>query len=71
MDYILTMYFICTNGKKTSMTIESVKHDLSDANVSTLMQYIIDSDVFSTSNGSLVKISGATLTARKVTKYLV
>lgn len=71
MEYTLNLTFICTNGKKSTLTIEGVKHDLSDANVTALMNLIIDKNIFTTSNGAYVKISGATLTASKTTKYLV
>ena len=53
MEYSLSMTFVTETGDKVSMTVSGVKSDISQAEVSTLMNTIIGKDVFLTKNGSL------------------
>ncbi|MNP26974.1 hypothetical protein D3C76_1198600 [compost metagenome] len=51
------------------MTVSGVKSDITQAQVSTLMDTIIAKDVFLTKNGSLASKYSAQLTQREVTKF--
>lgn len=69
MEYSLSMTFITETGDKVSMTVSGVKSDITQAQVSTLMDTIIAKDVFLTKNGSLTAKYSAQLTQREVTKF--
>ncbi len=69
MEYSLSMTFVTETGDKVSMTVSGVKSDISQAEVSTLMDTIIDKNVFLTKNGSLTAKYSAQLTQREVTKF--
>ncbi|MNI83391.1 hypothetical protein D3C73_1401880 [compost metagenome] len=69
MEYSLSMTFVTETGDKVSMTVSGVKSDISQAEVSTLMDIIIAKDVFLTKNGSLASKYSAQLTQREVTKF--
>lgn len=69
MEYILTMTFLCANGKKTSLTIEGVKTTITDVEVNTLMDTIISNDIFITNDGPLVEKHSASLTQREVKDF--
>ena len=69
MEYSLSMTFVTETGDKVSMTVSGVKSDITQAEVSTLMDTIITKDVFLTKNGSLTAKYSAQLTQRDVTKF--
>lgn len=69
MDYSLTMTFINTSGDKTSLTISGVKDTLTKEDVTTLMDTIIENDIFVSNGASLVSKYGAQLTQRQTTKF--
>ena len=69
MEYSLSMTFVTETGDKVSMTVSGVKSNISQAEVSTLMDTIIAKDVFLTKNGSLSAKYSAQLTQREVTKF--
>ncbi len=69
MEYSLSMTFVTETGDKVSMTVSGVKSDITQAQVSTLMDTIIAKDVFLTKNGSLTAKYSAQLTQREVTKF--
>jgi hypothetical protein len=71
MDYILTLSFLCSNGEKSSLSIEPVSPTIAPEATIALMDVIIAKNVFVTKNGSLVGRYGATLTQRQVTKFAV
>lgn len=71
MEYILSMVFTTSGGKKTTMSINTVKPDLTKEQIFALMDLIIEKDVFSTDSGNLVGKDSAQLTERKVTKFEV
>ncbi|MDR3594796.1 DUF2922 domain-containing protein [Clostridium sp.] len=68
MEYVLAMTFITENGLKSNFSISGVKPTLTSAEVNSLMDTIIQKNVFFTSSGALVKKSGANLTEKNVTK---
>lgn len=69
MEYTLSMVFITTNGEKTTISISDVKENLTQADAITLMDKIIEKDVFFTKNGSLVEKYSAQVVQRAVTKF--
>lgn len=69
MDYSLTMTFVSTSGDKTSLTISGVKDTLTKEDVTTLMDTIIENDIFVSNGASLVSKYGAQLTQRQTTKF--
>ena len=71
MEYSLTMVFLGGNSEKTSFTITGVKDTITQAEVSALMDTIIEKNIFLTKNGTLVGKYGASLTEKSVTKFNV
>ena len=71
MEYILTMTFNTTGGKKASISISGVKSDITEAQAVTLMDAILSKNVFTTNSGDFASKESAKLTERKVTKYEV
>lgn len=71
MDYILAMTFLTEGGEKNNMSITGVKPNITQAQVNTLMDTIIDRNIFTTKSGALVKKSGAHITEKSVTKFEV
>ncbi len=69
MEYVLTMNFITSTGSKSSMTISGVKSDLTKEQISSLMDKIIEKNIFQTKSGTFSSKSGANVTERKITKY--
>ena len=55
----LSMKFITSGDEVTSLTINEVKEDISDADVNALMDEIIAQDALYSSSGSLKKKKGA------------
>jgi len=68
MEYILVMTFLTEYGLKSNFTISGVKPALTSVEVNALMDTIISKNVFFTASGALVKKSGASFTAKNVTK---
>ncbi|MGL4772747.1 MAG: DUF2922 domain-containing protein [Clostridium sp.] len=69
MEYSLTMVFLAGNGEKTNFSLNGVKDSITQAEVSTLMDTIIEKDIFLTKNGALKSKYGASLTEKLVTKF--
>ena len=69
MEYILAMTFLTSTGAKSTMSISGVKSDITKEQISTLMDTIIEKNIFQTKSGTLAGKSGANVTERKVTKY--
>ena len=68
MEYILTMTFICGSGDKTTISVDGVSSTILNVEVRSLMNKIIQKDIFIIKNGSLVETYSAQLTQRQVTK---
>jgi len=69
MDYILNLSFLCSNGDKSSITIDPVSPTIAPEEAVALMDVIIAKNVFVTKNGSLVGRYGANMTQKQVTKF--
>ena len=71
MEYILSMTFNTEGGKTTSLSINGVKSDIAEAQVLSLMDLIIEKNIFEVNSVALVSKNSAKLTQRVVTKYEV
>lgn len=69
MEYILTLTFMTDTGKKNSITISDVKESVTKEQANSLMDTIIDNNIFETSSGAYVGKVEAKLTERKVTTF--
>ena len=66
MEFTLSMTFTTSNGDKSTISIEGVKENLTQAEVSTLMDTIIEKDIFLTKNGTLTGKYSAQLVQKQV-----
>ena len=71
MEYILSMTFNTEGGKTTSLSINGVKSDITEAQVLALMDLIIKKNIFEVNTLALVSKNSAKLTQRVITKYEV
>ena len=71
MEYVLSMTFITENGLKSTLSISGVKSTIAQADANTLMDIIIEKNIFLTASGALSRKESAQLTERKITKYEV
>ncbi|WP_288326982.1 DUF2922 domain-containing protein [uncultured Clostridium sp.] len=71
MEYILSMTFNTEGGKTTSLSITGVKNDITEEQVLSLMDLIIEKNIFEVNSLALVSKNSAKLTQRVVTKYEV
>ena len=71
MEYILTLTFMTEGGKKSSLTITGVNSSIHADDANSLMDAILDNDIFETKSGAFVSKVEAKLTERKVTEYAV
>lgn len=71
MEYILSMTFTTEGGKNTTLSISGVKSDVAEADVLSLMNLIIEKNIFLVDAGALIGKDNAKLTERKVTKFEV
>jgi len=69
MEYSLLMTFINASGDKVNLSISGIKQDITEPQVSTLMDTIIAKDIFLSNGGSLASKYGAQLTQRQTTKF--
>ena len=71
MEYILSMTFNTEGGKTTNLSINGVKNDITKAQVLSLMDLIIEKNIFAVNTLALVSKNSAKLTQRTITKYEV
>ena len=71
MEYILSMTFNPESSKTTSLSITGVKSDITEEQVLSLMDLIIEKNIFEVNTLALVSKNSAKLTQRVVTKYEV
>ena len=65
----LALTFVCENTKKSTISIDGVKTDLTDTQVQTLMDTIVEKGIFSTKNGAFVSKDSAKLIQKETTEY--
>ena len=68
MQFSLAMTFLTASREKATMTIFDVKADLTDAQVSALMDVIIAKGIFLNNGNAFVSKSGAQLIQKQTTK---
>ena len=61
MEYSLALTFICTDGEKSTLTIDGVKSDLTQEKIEALMDTIIANNVFFNKNGEYTEKESASL----------
>ena len=66
MEYTLSMTFTTSNVDKSTISLEGVKENLTQAEASTLMDAIIEKDIFLTKNGTLTGKYSAQLIQKQV-----
>ena len=71
MEYTLSMTFLAETGEKVTMSITGVNEELNQEQASTLMDTIIERDIFITKNGPLTGKYSAELIKRQVDKFEV
>lgn len=71
MEYILSMTFNTEGGKTTNLSTTGVKNNITKAQVLSLMDLIIEKNIFEIDSVALVSKNSAKLTQRVVTKYEV
>lgn len=55
MEYSLSMTFLTETGLKTNFSISGVNQDATPAQINSLMDIMIQKNIFLTSSGALVK----------------
>ena len=69
MEYSLALTFETSQDAKVTLTIDNAKNDLTDEQVASIMDTIIEQNVFLTSKGNFIEKVSAVLTERKNTSY--
>ncbi|MGN9135232.1 DUF2922 domain-containing protein [Clostridium sp. HCP1S3_B4] len=69
MEYSLALTFKTSQDAKVTLTIDNAKNDLTDEQVASIMDTIIEQNVFLTSKGNFIEKVSAVLTERKNTSY--
>lgn len=70
-DTNLVMTFMNSEGAKTSITLPSVRDDVTDAEVGSVMDALIIRNIFFSAGGDFVTKHSAQLTERNVTELEV
>lgn len=71
MDKSLQMVFQNQAGKNVTINLASVRDDLTETEVKTLMQLIITKNIFDSTGGDLITIMSANTVARDIKKMVV
>jgi len=69
MEYTLSMVFGTELGLKTTLSINDVKSDITQAEVDSLMDTVITNNVFKVESGALISKVSAQLVSRQVNKF--
>jgi len=68
MDKSLTLTFLTENGDKSTLTIVGIKDNLSDEEILSLMDTIIERKVFLSKNGLFIDSYSAKITTKETQK---
>lgn len=68
MSKTLSMSFLTTEGKKSSISVGNVKDDVSQADVKSTMDMIVAKNIFSTKNGDIQAVDSASIIDRTTTQ---
>ena len=71
MEYTLTMTFLTETGEKANISISDVKDGITNDEVKTLMDSLIENNIFENSKGRLVSKYSSKVTERQVTKFTI
>ncbi|AIY83288.1 MULTISPECIES: DUF2922 domain-containing protein [Clostridium] len=67
----LVMSFANELDKKFTVTVKDIKENVEESTINSIMEYIIENDVFMTSGGSLVSKVSANIISKEVTNFEV
>ncbi|MGG7325754.1 DUF2922 domain-containing protein [Clostridium baratii] len=67
----LVMSFANELDKKFTVTVKDIKENVEESTINSIMEYIIENDVFMTSGGSLVSKISANIISKEVTNFEV
>ncbi|WP_294352670.1 DUF2922 domain-containing protein [uncultured Clostridium sp.] len=67
MQYKLTLAFKCTNGNINKIEIEGIRPTLTKARMISLMDTIIEKNIFLTKDGEFIGRSSASITSENET----
>lgn len=70
-DKSLVMNFLNEQGKKVSLRVDCVKDDLTQTQISDLMNVIISKNIFKTNGGDIKTRDSAQMTEKNVTNFEV
>ena len=65
------MSFANELDKKFTVTVKDIKENVEESTINSIMEYIIENDVFMTSGGSLVSKVSANIISKEVTNFEV
>lgn len=68
-DKSLVMNFLNEQGKKVALRVDSVKEDLTQEQISQLMDTIIAKNIFKTTGGDIKSRDSAQITEKNVTSF--
>lgn len=68
IEKVLNMKFNNTTGGKFTFAIKDLKEEVLDADISTAMDAIIESDIFISKGGKLVTKENAEIVTKEITK---
>ncbi|WIF96121.1 DUF2922 domain-containing protein [Caminicella sporogenes] len=67
----LEMIFLNQSDKKSKIVVDSPKSDITEHEIKTVMQMIIDKNIFNTTGGDLVAINSARIIETDVINIIV
>ena len=67
----LVMSFANELDKKFTVTVKDIKENVEESTINSIMEYIIENDVFITNGGSLVSKVSANIISKEVTNFEV
>lgn len=71
MEYTLNMVFLTAGSKKTTFAVTDVDSSVTPEQINSLMDTIINENIFTTSSGDLVSKSSASIVAKTVTEVTI
>lgn len=69
MEYTLSMTFLTETDDKYTFSVSGVKENLTEENVSALMDIILANDIFISKKGAIASKYSAKVTQRQVTSF--
>jgi len=68
---VLEMEFLDAAGKKFKITIDEPRNDLTEQDIKRVMEEIVEKDVFYSSSGDIVGLSGARYITTRVEELII